>query len=553
MAPRTARPESEIPFLSDMLAVGERAPSLERKVELARSVRTASPDGGRQLDRVLFDQLARTGEGLAAAQEAQEALRELLERLDSPPWHPALFLRAVETDLGPRAMVLAGGTRRVVALAEGLDVNDFRVGEEVFLGRELNVVAGRSPYGTPRVGETGHFERLMGDGRCVLRYRDEEVVVDAAASLAVAELRSGDQVRWDRAAWMAFERIDTASGRRFLVDDVSDVDASQVGGQAASLERLLSALTATLVDPEKARRYGLGGRRSILMVGPPGCGKTLMARIAASATTRRSGRRCHFAVVKPAEWESPFVGTTQENIRACFRALREKVADGSMAVLFLDEIEAVGRTRGGSFDQHGDKFLAALLAELDGFADRTGIAIIAATNRKDLLDAALLERISDVEILVRRPDMKGARAILGIHLPASVPIASGSVREDLIEAAVSRLYAPNADNAVATIRLRDAKTRTVAARELVSGRLLAQVCTNAREAAFARDSGGGEPGVCLADMEQAVAEAIEKLGTTLSRLNVRSYLPDLPQDVDVVSVEPVVRKVSRLERYRHVA
>jgi hypothetical protein len=549
--PRMSHPGSDVPFLDDLMAVGDDALSLDRKVELARTLRANSPDGGRQLDRAVFDQLARMSDGLRMAEAAQDELREMLDQLDSPPWHPALFLRAVPTELGPRAMVLHGGARRVVAVSESVDLDTLLAGEEVFLGKDYSVVAGRSPYGAPQCGETAFFERATPDGRCVLRWRDEEVVVDVAGMLNAAELKSGDQVRWDRTAWMAFEKIDAAAGRRFLLAEVPEVARGQVGGQEANLDTLLSALTATLVAPEKAARYGLGGRRSILMVGPPGCGKTLMARVAAAEVTRLSGQRCRFGVVKPAEWESPWVGETQQNIRHCFRALRE-AADG-FAVLFMDEIESIGRIRGGTANQHGDKFLAALLAELDGFTDRTGIAIIAATNRKDLVDPALLERLSDIEIPVRRPDMRGARAIFDIHLPETVPVDTADARDEIIETAVSRVFSPNAENALCTLRFRDGKTRTVVARELASGRMFAQICRAACQAAFLRDLRGGEPGVRVADIEQAVSEAMERLASTLSRQNVHAYLSDLPQDVDVVSVEPMVRKVARPHRYRHAA
>ncbi|TMA32302.1 MAG: AAA family ATPase [Deltaproteobacteria bacterium] len=549
--PRMPHPGSEVPFLDDLMAFGDGAPSLDSKVELARTIRATSPDGGRQLDRALFEQLTRMSDGLEVAEAAQHELREMLNQLDSPVWHPALFLRAVPTELGPRAMVLHGGARRVVAVADGVDLDALVAGEEVYLGKDYNVVAGRSPYGAPQVGETAFFERVTVDGRCVLRWRDEEVVVDVAGTLNAAALKQGDQVRWDRAAWMAFEKIDAAAGRRFLLEEVPDASRRQVGGQAANLETLLSALTATLVAPEKAARYALGGRRSILMVGPPGCGKTLMARVAAAEVTRLSGRRCRFGVVKPAEWESPWVGETQQNIRNCFRALRE-VADGS-AVLFLDEIESVGRIRGGAANQHGDKFLAALLAELDGFVDRAGIAIVAATNRKDLVDPALLERLSDLEITVPRPDMRGARAIFDIHLPETVPVDAAAARDEIIETAVSHVFSPNAENALCTLRFRDGKTRTVVARELASGRMFAQICRAACQAAFLRDLRGDAPGLRVADMQQAVSEALERLASALSRQNVHAYLSDLPQDVDVVSVEPVVRKVARPHRYRHAA
>jgi ATP-dependent 26S proteasome regulatory subunit len=550
-----SRPEpadADLPFLDQLLAVGADAPPLARKVDMAHAARTSSPDAGRRLDHVLLDRLARTTVGLRVAEAAQQELRDLLEQAAAPPWYPALFVRAVDTELGPRALVMFGGARRLVAVADDVDLEDLVVGEEVFLGRECNVVTGRAPYGAPQCGETACFDRLTGGGRCVLRWRDEEVVVDAAGMLDPATLAPGDQVRWDRAAWLVFEKIEAAAGRRVLLDEVPDVGRGRVGGQDAQLDALLAALTASLIAPGRAAIYGLGGRRSILMVGPPGCGKTLMARVAAAEITRLGGRRCRFGVVKPAAWESPYVGETQQNIAACFKALREAAAAG-FAVLFLDEVEAVGRIRGGAVGHHADKFLAALLAELDGFTERQNVAIIAATNRKDLVDPALLERLSDVEIAVSRPDMRGATAILEIHLPETMPFAAGVERRVLIDAAVSRLYAPNAETALATLRLRDGTTRTVTARALLSGRILAQICRAAAQTALSREVRGGEPGLRLADVEDAIDDALHRLATTLAPRNAAAYLADLPQDVDVVSVEPLIRRVVRAHRYRHAA
>jgi SpoVK/Ycf46/Vps4 family AAA+-type ATPase len=258
-------------------------------------------------------------------------------------------------------------------------------------------------------------------------------------------------------------------------------------------------------------------------------------------------------VVKPGEWEDPFVGVTQQKIRNCFDALR-RASEMGMVLLFLDEIETIGRIRGGLAAHHADKFLGALLAEIDGFADRSNVAIITATNRKDLVDPALLERLSDVEISVRRPDMAGAREIFGIHLPKTIPYSSngttsGEARQQIIDAAVARFYSPNADNGLCQLRLRDGKTRTIVARELASGRCIEQVCRAARVQAYNRDASGGEAGLRLTDMESALSDAMEKLASTLTRANVHAYISDLPQDVDVVSVEPIIRKVQRSYRY----
>ena len=437
------------------------------------------------------------------------------------------------------------------------DSHDLRPGDEVFLNQELNFIVAKSQWGAPRFGETAVFERYTEDRRLVLKQRDDEVVVDAGP-LQDLVLRKGERVRWERAGWIALERVPADEGREFLLDEVPNIGRDKVGGQDANLETLISTLIPILSFPDKAKNYGLGGRRSILLVGPSGTGKTLMARIAASEVAAFSGVNCRFGVVKPAEWESPWVGETQANIRKCFKALKE-AAENGFAVLFLDEIEAIGRIRGGAVGQHSDKFLAAFLAELDGFAHRGNVAIIAATNRKDMVDPALLERLSDVEIEVKRPDLQGARAIFGIHLPETVPYHSNGkaathTRSEIIESAVTRFYSPNAgENEISVLRFRDGKRRVVAARELASGRLFEQICRAARQAAFMRDIRGGEQGLCVNDIADAVSNAIQRLGSTLSVHNARAYLHDLPQDVDVVSAEPVVRRTVRAHRYLNVA
>jgi ATP-dependent 26S proteasome regulatory subunit len=489
-------------------------------------------------------------QGIEEVKKRQEELRVLHEKLTALPWHLGMFLRIVHTtNGGPKAIVAHGGNCRVVGIADEVDWRSLSPGEEIFLADDLNIIMEPSPFGIPRYGETGFFERYTDDGRMVLKWRDEEVILEMSGALQGVEFLPGDEVRYDRSTWMAFERIERTDGREFLLTEFPDVGRNQVGGQKKNLDRLLSVLLGILVDSARAAQYGLSGRRAVLMVGPPGCGKTLMARVAASEVTRHSGQPCRFGVVRPGEWTSPWVGTTEANIRNCFKALREAAMEGP-CMLFLDEIEAIGSIRGGFGGHHSDKFLATLLAELDGFHDRGNVAIVAATNRKDLLDPALLERLSDTEIRVDRPDLQGARSIFEIHLPADLPYSSNgsrdeelATRSEIIETAVSRLYSPNGEGVLSELRLRDGKTRTVSARELASGRVLKQVCMAAREAAFLRAVSGGDPGVCRADVETAVLNAMDRLRTTLTPRNVHAHLHDLPQDLDVVSVEPIVSKV----------
>jgi ATP-dependent 26S proteasome regulatory subunit len=529
------------------------AGGLQDRVELMQAMRSASAQDSITLDSLMLGAFFDQRHLLKKTQDIQQELRAVVEKMSRPPWHPGWLLRALEAEGRPRALVHCNGSVRLVEYGDDVDPESLASGAAVFLSQEQNIVMAGAPDDLMHCGETAFFDRQTTDGRLVVKQRDEEIIVDAANSLDPDSLSPGDEVRFDHRVYLAFERIETAAGKQYLVDEMVDVGPELVGGQDRALEDLLNALTAKLVAPELAASYEVGGRRSILLSGPPGCGKTSMARVAASEISRLSGRRCQFFVVKPGEWESPWVGEAQANIRKCFQALDEAAGKG-MAVLFLDDVEAVGRHRGGATSHHADKFTAAWLAELDGFADRGEVAVVSATNRKDLIDAALLERLSDVEIPVPRPDLRGAARIFEIHLGEKVPVhpdgsAAAETRREIVETAVSRLFAPNAEGACCMLHFRDGKTRSVSARELLSGRFIEQICRSARDAAFVRHVAGGTAGVRVADMEKAVSDGIERLSTTLTRHNVRAYLDDLPEDDDVVRVETPRCQVRRPTRY----
>lgn len=541
-------------FLKQLLAVGDGAPSDEHKLAIVQSLRGHSEDVGHRLDWFFVTTLTRTQGCLREAEAAQKRLKETHEKLTAAAWHPACFLEAVTTPGGQRARVACGSSVRVVGPADGLALSELEIGDEVFLADGMNVILAKAPDGPRRCGETAVFDRRTSDGHLVVQWRDEEIVVDTAGSLKEAVLERGDLVRWSRDLWLAFEKVERGDRQRLQLEQIPDIGLDQIGGQDANLEALMGSLTTVLIAPDMAKDYGLSGRQSILLCGPPGCGKTLMARAAAAELQRLTGERCLFWSAKPGEWERPYVGETEALIRADFETLRKAAAAGDRVVAYLDEIEAVGRIRGSFVGHHSDRFLAALLAELDGLTGRGSVAIVAATNRKDLVDPALLERLSDVELSVGRPDRRGARAIFEVHLPHSVPYESNGhsseeTRSEAIDAAVSRLYAPNADNSLCVLRFRDGRSRTVPARELLSGRTIEQICRAARRLAFLREVRSGDRGLRLDDVHDAVDQAIQRMRTTLSPSNAHVYLSDLPEDVDVVSVEPVRQKVERPRHY----
>ena len=521
---------------------------IDERAAALRRLRGLSSDIAQHVDKILLEEHRNARAGLDAARDTLDQFKDLMEKLQQPPLVPAVFLRAVMLRDVKQAWVAVGGGQRIVSVLDTIDIDDLGTGDEVLLSADGALIVAASPNGVPAGGELATFEEAMPDGRIVVRERDTSYIAARAAALAVADLKAGACLRWDRSTQLAYEVVQREESKRFLMDAVPDLPLSGIGGQQAAVQTMVAALTTALVTPDVARKYGVDSKGTILMYGPPGCGKTLLARVAAAELQRLSGTTVRFGVVKPGEFESPWVGETQQNMRTCFATLRESARDG-FAVLFMDEIEAIGRTRGNTVGYHSDKFLAALLAELDGFADRGNVAIVAATNRKELIDPALLSRISDVEIPIRRPSRDGAAEIFGIHLPAHLPYSpngkvSKQTRADVIDAAVTRIYDDTSRNAICELVFMNGQQHTVTAADLISGRTIEQVCREARRAACEREIRTGDAGIRVTDIEWATDNLMDRMDT-LTVQNVGAYLTDLPDGLPLAGVASLRKGVAR--------
>jgi proteasome-associated ATPase len=549
-------------LLERLLATGEDAPVMEERLAIANAIRRSSREAGPLLDTYLLERLLDAREGLAKAGRAQSEIAALVERLTAPPWVPARYIGALDTARGRLAMVVHGQSRRAVAFGPDVEPEALQVGTEVFLNHELNLLVGSGSLGGAAVGETATFLRDAGNGRCVLRYRDQEIVVQAAGCLQDGALHEGDLVRWDHAAWVAVERMGGTPSEKLFLEDTPAEDFALIGGHDRQIAQLKRAITLHLFHPEVARRYSLRPKRSVLLVGGPGTGKTMLARALAHWVGEISpSRRSRFMNIKPAELHSVWYSQSEANYREAFRAAREAAqADTSVpVVMFFDEVDAIGSVRGGSLHQIDDRVLTAFMAELDGLESRGNILVVAATNRRDVLDPALLRpgRLGDLVLEVGRPDARAAREIFGKYLRCELPyagVASGAdtateVREELIEACVSRLYAPNADNQLATITFRDGRRQDVRAADMVSGARIANAVQSATERAVTREIETGEAGLRAEDLLGALEDEFESAARALTPFNSHKHLTDLPADADVVRVEPVVRKVARPRRY----
>jgi proteasome-associated ATPase len=242
--------------LSAVLNFDRTAPTPEEKAGLLQPLRQ-DPATSRQIDLVLLDHLRCQHQGLLAARDNQTKLEGALEKLSAAPWFPAVFIAPVASAKGARALVRHGTTERIVGLGDGVDAQTLRVGDAVYLGRELNVIMARAPGELGRSGETCTFERSAGDGRLVVKARDEEFVVYAGPRLAEADLKPGDLLRWDRNAMLAGEKIQRSSGSQFFLEETPVERFEDVGGLGPQIARIKTALQLHLNHGETARKYRL--------------------------------------------------------------------------------------------------------------------------------------------------------------------------------------------------------------------------------------------------------------------------------------------------------
>ena len=539
--------------LNAVLGRGRSACSLEDRLAALQNLRAqAGPEG--DFDRALLERLLAAEEGLARARECQRQVQETLARLTAPPFFPAIFLHSCSVPDEARAVVQMGTQRRVVAVAKALDGVPLHTGDEVFLNNELNAVVARAASAPTRGGETAVFERRTADGRLILRLHDEELVMEAAAPLAALTLNAGDLVRCDRNAWVAFERIERSPGRQWFLEETPQVTFDHIGGLNFEIERLKRVLNLQVNHAEVARRYGLRRKGSVLLSGPSGTGKTMIAKAIANwlASVSPAGRS-RFMSLKPAALHSVWYSQSEANYREAFAAARKAGEEDPRipVIIFFDEVDSVGLARGGTLAHVDDRVLTAFMAELDGLSDRGNIVVVAATNRRSALDPALVRpgRLGDLILEILFSKQKAAYEIFSRHLPLAAPYARNghgadwaTTREEILQTALSRLYAPNADNALATLVFRDGKRRAVHAADLISGAMIANIANGALERACYRHVETGEEGLRFEDVARAIDEELDAAARILTPSNCRLHLTDLPQDVDVVSVELAPRR-----------
>jgi proteasome-associated ATPase len=504
---------------------------LREEIDLLRRRLATAPGRIRMLEERLLEtkgqlqaamgQNTRLTETLQAAREQLQSLRDEVERLSTPPQNYASFLSHDADD--DTIDVMAQGRKVKVKAADDVDVSGLQPGQEVLLNEAMNIV-GVGVYEDR--GEILSVAERLDDGRIlVVGHADEERIVSLSEPLRSGPLKAGDSVLVDLRANIALERIPKAEVEQLILEQVPDITYEQIGGLKDQVEAIRDAIELPYLYGDLFVEHELRPPKGILLYGPPGCGKTMIAKAVANSLAQRvaekTGRddvKSFFLNVKGPELLNKYVGETERQIRLIFQRAREKASEGFPVIVFFDEMESLFRTRGSGVSSDVETTVVPqLLAEIDGVESLKDVVVIGASNREDMIDPAILRpgRL-DVKIKVERPDTDAAKEIFSIYMHAGLPLdkgelaAAGDDPEEtvrrMVDATVTKMYAEDDDTRFLEVTYANGEKQVLYFKDFNSGAMIENVVARAKKYAIKRYLADHERGIRTDDLLRAIKD-----------------------------------------------
>jgi proteasome-associated ATPase len=529
----------------------------------------AEYDALRRRQHLLRDQLGdaeRQNEKLVGAlQEAKqqiELLKEEVDKLCAPPNSYGVFMR---TNKDGTAEIVVDGKQMRVNIHPNVDTSHFEDGQLVVLNEAFNVVEGA---GFTSRGEITSVVDLLGDGRAiVLGHTDEERVVTLSEPLRRERLKVGDHILVDPRTQYAFEKMPKSAVEEVALEEVPDVTYEQIGGLGEQVAILRDAIELPYLHPEVFAEHQLHPPKGILLYGPPGCGKTLIAKAVANALAKRIEERtgkqtpAYFLNVKGPELLNKYVGETEHKIREVFKRAREKASEDVPVVIFFDEMDSLFRMRGSGISSDMEATVVAqFLSEIDGVESLKNVIVIGASNRQDLIDPAVLRpgRL-DLKVKVNRPDKQAAYEIFTKYLTTDLPFHAeaqeryGSDKAKIVDGmlrdTLDRMYSTSDDNKFLEVTYAKGEREIFYFKDFSSGAMIENIVARAKKMAVKRLIDHGERGIRLDDLQQAVRDEFKENEDLPNTTNPDDWARISGRKGErIINVRTLITGISRKER-----
>jgi proteasome-associated ATPase len=538
---RTARHDDQVQGLTTQVSF------LEEEVAVLRRRLADSPRHSRLLEERLREteaslttvtgQNQRLADTLREARDQIVALKEEVDRLAQPPSGFGVFLGACEDGT---VDVFTGGRKMRVSVSPAVDLDTLRPGQEVVLNEALNVVIAQ---GFETIGEVVMLKEILegGDRALVISHADEERVARLAEPLRNATLRGGDSLLLEPRSGYVYERIPKAEVEELILEEVPDITYSDIGGLGPQIEQIRDAIELPYLHADLFKEHQLRPPKGVLLYGPPGCGKTLIAKAVANSLAKQVAARTaaqageagatgvsgaagakegksFFLNIKGPELLNKYVGETERHIRLVFQRAREKASEGMPVIVFFDEMDSIFRTRGSGVSSDVENTIVPqLLSEIDGVEGLENVIVIGASNREDMIDPAILRpgRL-DVKIKIERPDAEAARDIFSKYVLTALPLHPDDLTENgdsrgatvvaMIQRVVERMYSETEENRFLEVTYANGDKEVLYFKDFNSGAMIENIVARAKKMAIKEFLDTGQKGLRIAHLLTACVD-----------------------------------------------